>query len=657
MARLLSLVALLALTHCGTGGSGQGDAGSSMETWSATFTGSYAPGQCPLGDKGEFGVDGTLTFTVDGRLGSYFAGSPGTQTLEGTGSYSATESVARQTGYPDICTLVATMNSAPTTVEAYFSGSSRYVFVRAASAQLLTNHVLFPSISSESMVTVATLELTVTTATGGTMAGTWRAVGSGSSDGTAASGTFDMTKTSGTTTAPPTPTGLTATAASGQVTLSWAASPGATSYNVYYGTAPNVTPATGTPITGIAGTTQVVTGLTDGTTYYFVITAVNANGESGATAVSSAHPSSPFHATAIAAGREHACAIAADNTVRCWGANDRGQLGNGSTQQSAVPVLVSGITDPSGIAAGTGQSCAVEVGGAVKCWGNGGNGELGDGLSTDSHIPVTVSGITTAVSVTCGQFHCCARLASGGVKCWGANDNGQLGNMMATGSPTPVDASGITTATGVSAASSHTCVLLANGTAGCWGNNRNGEGGSSTNACPLPPNPCVLGTYYNSQSVAVSGLSSATQLSVGGYGGCARTSAGSVRCWGGNTLRQLGDGTSVAFVHAPTTVSGITTAAQVGAGDVHNCAVLADKSVRCWGGNMSGQIGDSTTTTAPMSLAVPGITTATAVTGGAQFTCALLEDQTVRCWGLNSTGQLGNGTFATGGGAPTTVVQ
>ena len=187
-------------------------------------------------------------------------------------------------------------------------------------------------------------------------------------------------------------------------------------------------------------------------------------------------------AVSITAGGSHTCAVLNTGAVNCWGRNFNGQLGNGTTTDSLVPVAVAAFTDVSAtavsITAGSYHTCALLNTGAVNCWGYNGDGRLGNGTTTDSLVPVAVSAFTdgsaTAVSITAGNYHTCALLNTGAVNCWGRNNYGQLGNNSTTDSSAPVAVSAFTdgaTAVSITAGDSHTCALLNTGAVNCWGSN------------------------------------------------------------------------------------------------------------------------------------------------------------------------------------------
>src|SRR5205823_3502286 len=259
--------------------------------------------------------------------------------------------------------------------------------------------------------------------------------------------------------------------------------------------------------------------------------------------------------------------------------------------------------------------------------------------------------LTGATGVTGGAFHSCARFPNGTLQCWGRNSDGQLGAPATTGvaSPRPVPVTDITTATVVTGGGYHTCALLQNGTVRCWGQNDYGQLGDGTLTPTIVP---------NRTPVQVFGITTAVVVSAGGFHTCALLADSTIRCWGQNNYGQLGDGTTTNAVSPittpasprptpmPATVTGITTAVAVEAGALHTCALLRDGTLRCWGDNGYGQLGNGSQRGiyAPSEApAVTGITTAVAATSGAEHTCALLRDGRVQCWGRGLFGRLGDG--------------
>ena len=193
-------------------------------------------------------------------------------------------------------------------------------------------------------------------------------------------------------------------------------------------------------------------------------------------------------ATSVTAGGLGTCATLSGGKVDCWGYGEFGELGNGKTENSSTPVEVKGISNAVAVTAvGDFQACARLSTGTIDCWGDNEDGELGDGKTENSSIPVAVSGITTATGVTAGAFHTCGLLSAGGLDCWGENYFGELGNGTTNNSSTPVTVSGISTATLVVAGTSHTCGRLSGGKADCWGENYDGQLGNGTTTNSTTP--------------------------------------------------------------------------------------------------------------------------------------------------------------------------
>lgn len=347
-------------------------------------------------------------------------------------------------------------------------------------------------------------------------------------------------------------------------------------------------------------------------------------------------------ATAVAAGRSHSCALLDDGSVSCWGLNQNGQLGDGTADTSATPVAVQLPTGRTAraIAAGDLHTCAILDDGSATCWGYNGDGGLGDGTDTDFSPPVAVqlpAGRTVA-AITAGSAHSCAILDDATATCWGANYVGQLGNGTTDDSSTPaaVQLPAGRTVTAITAGQAHVCALLDDGTAACWGSNSYGElGNGTTNGSPTPV------------AVQIPAGRTATAIVNGGNHSCAILDDDTATCWGLGDEGQLGDGgrdrsTTPVTVELP---SG-RTATTIAAGRSHTCAVLDDDTISCWGDNQFGQLGVDVAgrSLLPRPVLLPAGSTAAAVTTGTEHTCAVLDGGTAGCWGRNFSGQLGDGT-------------
>jgi alpha-tubulin suppressor-like RCC1 family protein len=342
-------------------------------------------------------------------------------------------------------------------------------------------------------------------------------------------------------------------------------------------------------------------------------------------------------AVSLSPGDSHACAALDTGAVKCWGSNGYGQLGDGLTALRTSPTDVYGLNGGfASVVSGGNHSCGLTSSGGVYCWGNNRFGQLGDNSLTSRTSPVPVYGLSQGVlELAAGSNHTCARTASQ-VLCWGNNSVGQLGSGNRYDSPFPVAVLGIThTAVKLASGTNHACVIQDNAVIKCWGYNRNGQLGNGTrdDATSAKALEGVTGIDF-------------TDVSAGDRHTCAITSLGGIMCWGLNVYGQLGDGT-IELSTIPVNVIDLDQpAVQLELGDDHSCIIVADRSLRCWGSNVNGQLGDGTTDDMWHPVATVGLGGSVArLSAGSQQTCAQLEgSHGVQCWGDNQSGQLGDGT-------------
>jgi alpha-tubulin suppressor-like RCC1 family protein len=380
-------------------------------------------------------------------------------------------------------------------------------------------------------------------------------------------------------------------------------------------------------------------------------------GQFGAGATSSAThiPTSPFtlaggrRAISVAVGNHNTCAISDQGDVNCWGRNNVGQLGDGTTNDFWVPTV---IPVPSGskvrqIAVGLQHVCALLENGELLCWGDNGVGKLGVGDETDraSANAVAVQTGSTVVAVATSYLSTCASLVDGTVTCWGFNHKGQLGDGSTGTRSSPVTPRAFevgTRAAAVAAGGGHTCLLNTVGQVWCWGLNSYGQLGRGV----FSDRELDLG-----EPVALPAPGRATAIATGIYHTCALLVDGHVSCWGLNSSGQLGVGQGSpgdrSTPSAPIALQGSGRAKAITAGGSHSCALHTDGSIACWGYNAYGQLGDGGTTNQFQThdiIGLPGGVRAVSVDAGLDHTCALQANGDMTCWGRNGDGQLGDGT-------------
>ncbi len=340
----------------------------------------------------------------------------------------------------------------------------------------------------------------------------------------------------------------------------------------------------------------------------------------------------------VTIGALHACALLRDHTIRCWGANPTGQLGDGTTTDRRLP-LVTELENASFVSAGAGHTCAIVAGG-VKCWGDNHAGQLGDGTTGEHDLPHDVEGVHDAVEVAAGAAHTCVRTSVGSVECWGENAHGELGDGTHTAQTHPVAVRGVAHAEQIVAGDGFSCARLSGGTVRCWGAALRTLGAAGR----TPMGNAVRG---------------ATSLAANGSSLCAALAGGTVRCWDvfANTpvsppstsgLHGIEVATSGGIV--PRVVNGLPAPAESRS---FVCARSREGTVSCGGDGDRGQLGQGAAQSAP-SASVQGLRDVVQIAAGGEslaagghacgVACALDRAGSLRCWGCNEHGVVGDGT-------------
>jgi alpha-tubulin suppressor-like RCC1 family protein len=375
---------------------------------------------------------------------------------------------------------------------------------------------------------------------------------------------------------------------------------------------------------------------------------VRATNAAGSTTTASRTVTASHAWKRVSTGDFHTCAVTTAGAAMCWGFNGAGQLGNGTKANHTKPVQVSGLQKGVvAISAGGNHTCALTKAGAVKCWGFNQYGQLGNGTTTSRSTPVAVAGLSGVVAISVGGNDSCALTQSGAMKCWGRGTEGQLGNGLMTNSLVPVPVTGLTSGvTAIALGFDHTCAV-ANGAARCWGFNLSGEVGDGSNTLRSTPAP-------------VSGLTSGVvRIAAGHAHTCAVVSGGAARCWGYGGHGALGNG-ATSNSNTPVPVSTLTSGTTaVDAGLYQSCAVVAG-TAKCWGGKSgSPSLGNGSNAASSTPVAVSGLASGVvAISAGgknAPHTCAVTSTAGLKCWGDNTYGQLGDGT-KTGRASPVTIL-
>jgi alpha-tubulin suppressor-like RCC1 family protein len=319
----------------------------------------------------------------------------------------------------------------------------------------------------------------------------------------------------------------------------------------------------------------------------------------------------------------HGCLLAADRAAWCFGYNEDGQLGDGTTTNSPTPVQVTGGGTFAALAAGDTFTCGRTSGGGVSCWGSNDDGQLGDGTRDGRSAPGAVA-VTGVVDLRAAGETACALDGDGAVFCWGDNDQGQLGRP-GPDATTPVRVD-VPPARAIAVGATTSCAIGVDGVIRCWGGDRAGLAGGEATA----------------RALTVPGLTGVDQISAGADTTCVHTTDDTIHCWGRNSLGQLGDGSTTDRA-SPVAADLAAGATHVSVHGSHACARHASGAVSCWGENGVGQVSPSAS---GAIVAAPIVVTemsaaATSVATGGGFSCATVAGAPPWCWGYTSEGRLG----------------
>jgi len=314
----------------------------------------------------------------------------------------------------------------------------------------------------------------------------------------------------------------------------------------------------------------------------------------------------------VAAGWYHTLAVRDNGTVMAWGLNDSGQLGNGTTDETVVPMPVSALTGVIRVSAGNDHSLALRSDGTVWAWGSNAHGQLGDGTVTDRLTPVRVFGLTGVTDISAGVQFSLARRSDGSMRAWGANAVGQLGDGTFVDRSRPIAPVGLANVIQVSAGQGHSLALRADGQAFAWGSNALGALGDGTTVDHFIPAPVTL-------------VGPVSRISAG-FGSSLVVSGGKPVWWGDlcNGLVYPVDAPCNAEDEPSAHVVDIDQVIQVSAGGGYSFALRSDGTLWGWGWNYIGQLGDGTTVLRTRPVRILGATGTLHVDAGVWHTAVVV---------------------------------
>ncbi len=351
----------------------------------------------------------------------------------------------------------------------------------------------------------------------------------------------------------------------------------------------------------------------------------------------------------ISNGNIHTCAILDNASTMCWGSDGDGRLGDGG-EDNAVSKPTGFVINPEGesfksIHAGHENTCGITDSGKLYCWGNNNNGKNGIGSTNTEKLPstpVTFNQNTTIEKLSMGLYHSCAIDSDNTVWCWGRAWNGNLGSGDGNAdqyAPVQVELPGENDfATEIAAGERFTCALLGNGAISCWGHDGSNQLGDSAD---------TTGDQNTPQSyVSLPSGRIAVDIDAGQNHACAVLDNGSIVCWGYNNYGKLGSSFSSLANSLPVYINTTQNKSftQVSTGYDHTCALLENGTGMCWGRNTHGQLGNDSTTNSFYPVYINQSQTGPLIAISAKniHTCAINASGGAFCWGSAHSGALGN---------------
>ncbi len=354
----------------------------------------------------------------------------------------------------------------------------------------------------------------------------------------------------------------------------------------------------------------------------------------------------------IASNKAHSCGIGNDNKVYCWGDNSAGQLGDGTNTNHSAPTLINtngiGVDQFTSIYVGSFHSCAIVVNGNTYCWGANAKGQIGNGENKDSQTtPARVATDQHFISMSLGRQHSCAISASNYAYCWGLNDVGELGigDYREPNMPFPIRTS--LQFKMIAAGWGHTCAItLAGNQVFCWGSNyfyESGSGHPEGRDVVLWPFLVNGSSFNNEQLISISANGNLSHLTLVAGHTCVVTASGRVFCWGDNASKQLGNGTNQGGefpIPIDTRYIGSVQFTKVLSGQYHNCGISNTNKIYCWGSDIDDwNIDQGTHEAYPTQVSINGNSEFKNFYIGGRHTCLNTVDDSSYCWGENGFGQ------------------